>query len=53
MHNMMATKEFHLLSLSSYLQFSTLFLVPLLQGFYFTGDGARRDENGYIWMTGR
>ena len=22
-------------------------------GFYFTGDGARRDENGYYWITGR
>lgn len=22
-------------------------------GYYFTGDGARRDENGYIWVTGR
>ncbi len=23
------------------------------QGFYFTGDGARRDEDGYFWITGR
>jgi acetyl-CoA synthetase len=22
-------------------------------GYYFTGDGARRDEDGYIWITGR
>ena len=22
-------------------------------GHYFTGDGARRDEDGYIWITGR
>jgi acetyl-CoA synthetase len=22
-------------------------------GFYFTGDGARRDEDGYYWITGR
>ncbi|HEV8378251.1 MAG TPA: acetate--CoA ligase [Tepidisphaeraceae bacterium] len=22
-------------------------------GFYFTGDGARRDENGYFWIMGR
>ncbi|MFK7996685.1 MAG: acetate--CoA ligase [Granulosicoccus sp.] len=22
-------------------------------GFYFTGDGARRDEDGYFWITGR
>ena len=24
-----------------------------LQGMYFTGDGARRDEDGYYWITGR
>lgn len=23
------------------------------QGFYFTGDGCRRDEDGYYWITGR
>ena len=23
------------------------------QGYYLTGDGARRDEDGYIWITGR
>ena len=22
-------------------------------GYYFTGDGAKRDEDGYIWVTGR
>ena len=22
-------------------------------GYYFTGDGARRDEDGYFWITGR
>ena len=22
-------------------------------GLYFTGDGARRDEDGYYWITGR
>ena len=22
------------------------------EGFYFTGDGARRDEDGYYWITG-
>ncbi|HAU42001.1 MAG TPA: acetyl-coenzyme A synthetase, partial [Gammaproteobacteria bacterium] len=22
-------------------------------GFYMTGDGARRDEDGYYWITGR
>ena len=24
-----------------------------LSGFYFTGDGAKRDEDGYYWITGR
>jgi hypothetical protein len=23
------------------------------QGLYFTGDGCRRDEDGYYWITGR
>ncbi|MCB0376928.1 MAG: acetate--CoA ligase [Bdellovibrionales bacterium] len=23
------------------------------KGYYFTGDGCRRDEDGYIWVTGR
>lgn len=23
------------------------------QGYYFTGDGAKRDEDGYYWITGR
>ena len=22
-------------------------------GYYFTGDGARRDDDGYFWITGR
>ena len=22
-------------------------------GMYFTGDGARRDSDGYLWITGR
>ncbi|WP_410968462.1 AMP-binding enzyme, partial [Salmonella sp. SAL04281] len=22
-------------------------------GYYFSGDGARRDEDGYYWITGR
>ena len=26
---------------------------PTHQGLYFTGDGSRRDENGYYWITGR
>ncbi|MCX2561174.1 acetate--CoA ligase [Acetobacter farinalis] len=25
----------------------------MVPGFYFTGDGARRDEDGYYWITGR
>jgi len=25
----------------------------MFKGFYFTGDGARRDEDGYYWITGR
>ncbi|MBC8174377.1 MAG: acetate--CoA ligase [Candidatus Marinimicrobia bacterium] len=25
----------------------------LYQGYYFTGDGARRDEDSYYWITGR
>ncbi len=25
----------------------------LYKGYYFTGDGARRDEDGYYWITGR
>jgi len=25
----------------------------MYKGYYFTGDGARRDENGYYWITGR
>ncbi len=24
-----------------------------LQGYYFSGDGCRRDEDGYYWITGR
>lgn len=24
-----------------------------IDGYYFTGDGCRRDENGYYWITGR
>ena len=23
------------------------------QGYYFSGDGCRRDEDGYYWITGR
>jgi len=25
----------------------------MFQGYYFTGDGARRDKDGYYWITGR
>jgi acetyl-CoA synthetase len=25
----------------------------MFEGYYFTGDGARRDEDGYYWITGR
>ncbi len=25
----------------------------LFKGYYFTGDGAKRDEDGYYWITGR
>jgi acetyl-CoA synthetase len=25
----------------------------MVDGYYFTGDGARRDEDGYYWITGR
>ncbi len=24
-----------------------------VQGYYFCGDGARRDKDGFIWITGR
>ncbi|MBS1018078.1 acetate--CoA ligase [Gluconobacter cerinus] len=32
--------------------FETTYLRPY-PGHYFTGDGARRDEDGYYWITGR
>ena len=25
----------------------------MFKGYYFTGDGAKRDEDGYYWITGR
>ncbi len=31
--------------------FETYF--QMFPGYYFTGDGARRDEDGYYWITGR
>lgn len=27
--------------------------LPAVQGYYFTGDGCRRDEDGFYWITGR
>ena len=27
--------------------------LDLFKGYYFTGDGCRRDEDGYYWITGR
>jgi acetyl-CoA synthetase len=29
------------------------FVTMILLGFYFTGDGCRRDNDGYYWITGR
>jgi acetyl-CoA synthetase len=33
-------------------RYKTTYLQPY-PGFYFAGDGARRDSSGYIWVTGR
>ncbi len=33
-------------------RFLTTYLTPY-RGYYFTGDGCRRDEEGYYWITGR
>ena len=33
-------------------RFLTIYLRPY-PGFYFTGDGCRRDKDGYLWITGR
>ena len=33
-------------------RFETTYWAPY-PGYYFTGDGARRDEDGYYWITGR
>ena len=33
-------------------RFLETYLKPY-QGYYFTGDGCRRDEDGYYWITGR
>jgi len=36
-----------------YLAAQELMCSCLWQGYYFAGDGARRDADGYIWITGR
>ena len=41
------------LFLSATYYLALLSFVFLLSGFYFTGDGARRDADGYYWITGR
>ncbi|GAX72977.1 hypothetical protein CEUSTIGMA_g430.t1 [Chlamydomonas eustigma] len=33
-------------------RYESTYFAPF-SGYYFTGDGARRDEDGYIWITGR
>ena len=33
-------------------RFETVYYAPY-PGYYFTSDGARRDEDGYFWITGR
>jgi acetyl-CoA synthetase len=33
-------------------RFETVYF-DMYKGYYFTGDGARRDEDGYYWITGR
>jgi acetyl-CoA synthetase len=33
-------------------RYLTVYMKPY-PGFYFAGDGCRRDEDGYIWITGR
>ena len=33
-------------------RFEKTYLAPY-RGYYFTGDGCRRDEDGYMWITGR
>ncbi|KAL6750699.1 acetyl CoA synthetase [Haematococcus lacustris] len=33
-------------------RFQATYFAPF-NGYYFTGDGCRRDEDGYIWITGR
>jgi acetyl-CoA synthetase len=35
-----------------HLRFHETYLSPY-KGYYFTGDGCRRDEDGYYWITGR
>jgi acetyl-CoA synthetase len=33
-------------------RYETAYFAPF-KGFYFSGDGCRRDEDGYYWLTGR
>mmetsp|Transcript_7614 Transcript_7614/g.16508 ORF Transcript_7614/g.16508 Transcript_7614/m.16508 type:complete len:668 (-) Transcript_7614:1182-3185(-) len=33
-------------------RFASVYFAPF-KGYYFTGDGCRRDEDSYIWITGR
>ena len=33
-------------------RYMNVYLKPF-PGYYFTGDGCRRDEDGYYWITGR
>jgi acetyl-CoA synthetase len=33
-------------------RYETTYFAPF-KGFYFSGDGCRRDEDGYYWLTGR
>ncbi len=38
--------------LNDHERYLTVYMKPY-SGFYFPGDGCRRDEDGYIWITGR
>jgi acetyl-CoA synthetase len=33
-------------------RYETVYFAPF-PGYYFSGDGARRDKDGYYWITGR
>lgn len=32
---------------------TSLTMTECVQGYYFSGDGCRRDEDGFYWITGR